>query len=93
MSDDLKEHINQAAQALVAVGATEVYIFGSTATGEMRVGSDVDMAVSGLPPETFFRAMGIAEDILQRPLDLIDLDEENLFTAYLRRQGNLLRVA
>jgi hypothetical protein len=50
------------------------------------------MAVSGLPPEVFFRAMALAHDALGRPLDLIDLDEDNAFTRYLREEGELRRV-
>jgi len=37
--------------------------------------------------------MGEVGDILQRPLDLVDLDEENLFTEYLKKKGKLRRVA
>ena len=58
----------------------------------MRPYSDVDMAVSGLPPEVFFRAMAAAHDALGRPLDLVDLDEDNPFTQYLKSKGELLRV-
>jgi len=93
MDDDFRDLIEQAAAALKAAGAREVYVFGSAATGRMREGSDIDMAVSGLPPENFFRAMSQASDIVKRPLDLIDLDEENLFAAYLRKKGKLQRVA
>jgi predicted nucleotidyltransferase len=90
--DKLEELIHRAAEVLRDFGAREVYLFGSAATGSMREGSDVDLAVAGLPPETFFRAMGKAADVLGRPLDLIDLDEDTLFTSYLRKKGKLLRV-
>jgi len=58
----------------------------------MRPNSDVDMAVSGLPPEVFSRAMAAAHDALRRPLDLVDLDEDNAFTRYLKAKGELLRA-
>jgi predicted nucleotidyltransferase len=67
-------------------------VFGSAATGKMRENSDVDMAVSGLPPEVFFRAMAADHDALGRPLDLVDLDEDNPFTRYLKEEGELCRV-
>ena len=54
--------------------------------------SDIDMAVSGLPPEVFFRAMAKASRALGRPIDLIDLDEDNPFTRYLKKDGELQRV-
>ncbi len=82
MPDDLAQRIEKAAEALRAAGAREVYVFGSLAQGKTRENSDVDMAVSGLPPEVFFRAMAAAHDALERPLDLIELDEYNAFTHY-----------
>ena len=93
MTEELKSTIERAAAALKAFGAREVYLFGSAATGTMREGSDIDMAVSGLPPEVFYRALGAAREILRRPFDLIDLDDDTPFTNYLKRKGKLRRVA
>jgi predicted nucleotidyltransferase len=92
MAQEIGSRIERAAAALKAAGAREVYILGSAALGKLRENSDVDMAVSGLPPAVFFRAMAAASDALNRPLDLIDLDEDNPFTRYLKRQGELRRV-
>jgi uncharacterized protein len=88
----LRKRIEAAAGALKAAGAREVYLFGSAARGVMREDSDIDLAVTGLPPERFFRAMGQAADILQQELDLVDLDEANAFTRYLQEEGELTRV-
>lgn len=93
MDDELGLLIERAAASLLASGAQEVYLFGSAANGTMREDSDIDLAVSGLPPERFFRAMGEAGDILGRPTDLIDLDVPGLLTDYLKRKGKLHRVA
>ena len=49
--------------------------------------------VAGLPAETFFRAMGEAASRVERPIDLVDLDEKTIFTEYLRKKGKLHRVA
>ena len=92
MAEDLKQLIAKAAEALRAAGAKEVYLFGSAATGRFGEGSDVDLAVAGLPPERFFPAMARAARILDRSLDLVDLDEDNPFTHYLREEGELIRV-
>ena len=78
--------------ALKTIGAREVYLFGSAANGTMHEGSDVDLAVSGLPHEKYFEAMGQAGDILGRQVDLVDLDEINSFTRYLKEEGELKRV-
>ena len=90
--DELMPRIEKAAAALKAAGAREVYLFGSAGKGKLRPDSDVDIAVSGLPPEVFFRAMAAAHDALERPLDLVDLDEDNAFTRYLKNKGELVRV-
>jgi predicted nucleotidyltransferase len=93
MDEELRRRIEQAAAVLRECGAKEVYLFGSAATGKMRPESDIDLAVSGLPPEVFFEAMGKAGDILRIPLSLVDLDEDNAFTRYLKEEGELQRVA
>jgi len=93
MNNKMRKLIEQAAAVLKAAGAREVYLFGSAATETIHEESDIDLAVSGLPPEAFFQAMGQAHSILGRPLDLIDLDEQNPFTQYLRKKGKLRRVA
>jgi predicted nucleotidyltransferase len=92
MNDEMRELIEKAAVVLKEAGADKVYVFGSAAQGTLREDSDVDLAVSGLPPEVFFRAMAQASDILGRPLDLIDLDETTPFTKHLREAGMLQSV-
>jgi predicted nucleotidyltransferase len=92
MNDETKELIKRAAAALKEAGAREVYLFGSGARGKMREDSDIDLAVSGLPPEKVFHAMGNAGDILRRPFDLVDLDEINPFTRYLKEEKELQSV-
>ena len=93
MAEDLKQLIAKAAEALKAAGAREVYLFGSAATGRLGPDWDVDLAVAGLPPERFLEAMGKAARILRRQVDLVDLDEDNPFTEYLKAKGEMLRVA
>jgi predicted nucleotidyltransferase len=94
MTEELQRRIEQAAAALKAAGATEVYLFGSAADDDRFDDcSDVDLAVAGLPPEKFFRAMGAARCILDRTLDLVDLDEPSPFVRRLKEKGQLRRVA
>lgn len=88
----LNEKIRAAAALLKQFGASEVYVFGSAAKGEMSESSDVDMAVKGLPPAIFFHAMGQVMKVLDCPVDLIDLDEETPFTRLLIEEGELVSV-
>jgi predicted nucleotidyltransferase len=85
--------IQKAALELRRHGASAVYLFGSQATATARGNSDVDIAVQGLPPQCFFRAMADAQAVLDRTLDLIDLDEPSPFVDYLLHSGELRHVA
>lgn len=81
-----------AAHLLRSLGASQVFAFGSLVTGRLRPSSDIDMAVSGLPAEVYFSAVSKASDILGRPLDLLDLDDDTPLTRYLVNSGELIRV-
>ena len=92
MDDQTKRLIEKAVAILKAAGAADVYAFGSAVRGTLRAGSDIDLAVTGLPPRVFYRAMAEAADAMGRTLDLVDLDEATPFTRYLTREGELQRV-
>ncbi len=92
MEYELSLLIRKAASILKSMGATNVYLFGSLAKGTFRKGSDIDVAVSGLPPEKYYHAVGEIMSILRYPVDLIDLDEKNEFTEYLTKHGELRHV-
>jgi predicted nucleotidyltransferase len=90
---DLDDLVEQGTALLKSMGARRVYLFGSVARGNARKDSDLDLAVEGLPPETFYRTLAQLNDLTDRQVDLIDLDEVNPFTAYLKEKGLLRRVA
>ncbi|MCE5326723.1 MAG: nucleotidyltransferase domain-containing protein [Planctomycetaceae bacterium] len=90
--DVLIERIRKAVPLLRAAGAKEIYILGSVLTEEMRDDSDVDIAVSGLRQDLFFRVMAEVSDIVGRPVDLLDLDAAAGISDYVRRSGTLKRV-
>ena len=92
MEDELMVLIQKAAKLLKSMGATDVFLFGSAAKGEYRKGSDIDLAVSGLPPEKYYYAVGEMMTVLRHPVDLIDLDVKNEFTEYLSTHGELHHV-
>jgi predicted nucleotidyltransferase len=74
------------------MGATEVFIFGSAVRGGLRPDSDVDLAATGLPSHVYLSAVSKASDILARPVDLVDLDEETPSVTYLLGSGDLVPV-
>lgn len=89
----LQQAIEQAANILKAAGAEAVYVFGSVVDGPFRHDSDIDLAVTGLPPARFFQVMGQTMAVLPRSFDLVDLDVDTPFTHYLKEKGKLYRVA
>jgi len=81
-----------AANLLRSMGATQVFVFGSVMRGELRPDSDIDMAVSGLPAKVYFSAVSKVSDLLGRPVDLVDLDDETPLVRHLLGSGDLVRV-
>ena len=81
-----------AAKLLRSMGATQVFVFGSAAKGGLGGDSDVDMAVTGLPPQVYFSAISKASYLLRRPVDLVDLDDPTPLVGYLLASGELVRV-
>jgi predicted nucleotidyltransferase len=81
-----------AARLLRRMGAVDVFVFGSAARGKLRPDSDMDIAVSGLPPHSYFSAVSKASDLVGRPVDLVDLDDDTALVRHLRRSGDLVSV-
>jgi len=72
-----QEAISKAAKLFIGLGASEVFVFGSAVKGQLRPNSDIDMAVSGLPALVYFSAISQASDLIGRPVDLVDLDDDS----------------
>ena len=87
-----KEAVLLAANLLRSMGASQVFVFGSLVRGELRPDSDIDIAVSGLPANVYFSAVSRASDILGRPVDLLDLDDDTPLVRHVLGSGELVRV-
>ena len=92
MSNETDLLIKRAAAELKSAGAREIYVFGSAARRTGNADSDLDLAVSGLPPSAFYRMGARVSDLIGRSVDLIDLDINTPFTRYLRAENELVRV-
>jgi len=92
MTTHEQEAVSKAAKLFIGLGASEVFVFGSAVKGQLRPNSDIDMAVSGLPPLVYFSAISQASDLIGRPVDLVDLDDDSGLVRYLRGSGELVRV-
>jgi predicted nucleotidyltransferase len=93
ISDIFRSDIERAVQILKEEGCTEIYLFGSVATGETHARSDIDLAVRGCPPSRFFHTLGRLMRELEHSVDLVDLDSVDPFALFLEQKGRLLRVA
>lgn len=82
----------KATNILKNAGCTEIYLFGSQATGNANDNSDVDLGVKGLPPKLFFRMHSDLEEALKMPVDLVDFDYQKDFFDLLQRVGELKKI-
>lgn len=82
-----------ASSLLLRLGATEVFVFGSATKDNLQPGSDIDMAVRGLPPSVYFSAISKVTKLFDRHVDLVDLDDATPIVRYLLGSGDLVRVA
>ncbi len=87
---DVARDLARAVAILKAGGCKEVYLFGSTATGTRQAGSDLDLAVCGCPPHSFFQLLGHLLSDLEHPVDLVDLDLPGPFVEALLSSEKLV---
>lgn len=86
--------MDRAVQILREAGCTEIYIFGSLATGDIHAQSDIDLAVRGCPKKDFFRIYGQLLRQVEYPVDLVDLDTpEDMFARFLVEEKDLVQIA
>ncbi len=88
----LEQDVRRAVKILREEGCSEVFLFGSGATGRVRRESDVDLAIRGCPRGQFFHLVGRLLIELDHPVDLVDLDSANPFVRQLEKEGTLVRV-
>ncbi|MBR0031994.1 MAG: nucleotidyltransferase domain-containing protein [Treponema sp.] len=87
-----KNQLSTVVNLLKNAGCTEVFLFGSQATGRAHADSDIDLGVKGLPPNLFYRMCWKLEDALDMPVDLVDFDFQTDFYELLQRIGELKKI-
>lgn len=91
--DKYKEDIIRAIEILKEAGCREIFLFGSLVDGEIRDGSDIDLAISGCPAGLYYNILGQLLLQLNHQVDLIDLDNEDGFVKHLKKEGKLVYVS
>jgi predicted nucleotidyltransferase len=85
------QHAMECAKLLVEkFGAQRVYLFGSLAEGYFHLRSDIDLAIEGLEPRLYFKALSKVDDVSGGfEVDLVPL-EDCKFRETVLREGKLL---
>ena len=66
--------------------ASRVVLFGSSATGQGEA-RDIDLGVLGVDPRLFFKFYADLIFSLSKPVDVVDLSRESMFTRIIAREG------
>lgn len=94
LPESYRADIQTAIAVLTALGAQEVFLFGSIVSHQRQeLPADIDLAVAGLPKASFFRAYGQLLLKMTHDVDLVDLDDDAPFVRILKSRGSLERVA
>jgi len=67
-------------------GARKVVLFGSCLEHPERA-NDIDLGVKGLPPGSFFAFYGEVLGVAPCSVDIVDLDQDSLFSRLVERDG------
>ena len=86
--------LQKAIEYLKTLGCEEIILFGSLADGTFNEFSDIDLAISGIPPRNFFKAVAELPSILDHKVDLIPLDYISVdFAKKIRERGEIVFAA
>jgi predicted nucleotidyltransferase len=73
-------------------GCKAVYLFGSMVTGKIHNNSDIDIGISGLPPQKFFTVYAHLDKALSNKVDLVDFDFQKDFYNLLDSLGKVVEL-
>lgn len=92
LPETYQKDVRRAVEILKGAGCTDVFLFGSLATGKVKGQSDIDLAIRGFPKGKFFHLLGRLLLELDYPVDLVNLDRQDAFARYLEKEGELLQI-
>ena len=88
----MEERLQDAVQALRALGARRILLFGSYARTP-RIARDVELAVEGIPVSKLWRADGAVSDALGVPFDLVSYEANPEFFELIGKRAKVLYEA
>ena len=87
-----REDLTGATEILKKYGAKQIFVFGSLCrTDRFHSGSDIDIAVEGIPPQHFIRAAADLMMAVDFPIDLKPIEElDDYFRDMIHQKGELI---
>jgi len=92
LPETYRKDVRRAVEILKGAGCTDIFLFGSLASGKIKDKSDIDLAIRGCPKGRFFHLLGRLLLELDYPVDLVNLDRQDAFARYLEKEGELLQI-
>ena len=87
-----REDIQKAAYLLKNAGSRNVYLFGSMVTGNIHENSDIDIGISGLPPQRYLKVYAHLDKEISSKIDLVDFDTNEEFFSLLNSIGEVVPI-
>ena len=83
-----KNILSKAIEYLKSIGTNEIILFGSLAEGNYNEFSDIDLAISGISPRIYFKAVATLPLLVGKKIDLVLVDFVSKdFKTKIRKEG------
>jgi len=90
----LEKKLAEVIEYLKSLGCKEVILFGSLSEGTFDDLSDIDLAVTGISPRSYFKALAVLSSMVGQKVDLIAMDHISKdFEERIRKNGRILYAA
>ncbi|MEW6606169.1 MAG: nucleotidyltransferase domain-containing protein [bacterium] len=87
----IKKKLTSAIEYLKSIGCKEVILFGSLCDGTFDDTSDIDIAVSGVSPRLYFKAVATLPSIIKWKVDLVTMEHiSKELEQRIRKEGKIL---
>ena len=91
---DIQKKLAQATEYLKSIGCKEIILFGSLSDGTFDRFSDIDLAISGITPWSYFEAVAVLPSLIGCKVDLVTMDHiSDELEKRIRKQGKMLYAA
>ena len=87
-----REDIKKATNLLKNEGCRNVFLFGSLVKGKIHENSDIDIGISGLPPQKYLKVYAQLDKEISSKVDLVDFDANADFYSLLNSIGEVVTI-